>query len=126
MLELSATGSCPAPAAWERYVRPTLWSSWSPQIRGVDCDDAMIAPGTTGTVRGPLVVRVPFEIEAVDHDGRRWAWRVGVGAISVRMEHGVDEVGDGSRGWVRIHLPSVVAMAYAPLARLALRRLVEA
>ena len=41
------------------------------------------------------------------------------------MEHGVDALDVGSRAWVRIDAPRVLALPYAPWARLALRRLVR-
>lgn len=123
MLEISATGDRPLDDAWERYTHPALWSTWAPQIRSVTCADEVIAAGTRGVVHGPLVVRVPFTIESVDHEEHRWTWRVGVGPIGVRMDHGVDATADGVRAWARIHLPALVAMPYAPIAHLALRRL---
>jgi len=110
---------------WERYVHPALWSTWAPQIRSVQCDDEVIVLGTRGVVHGPVLVRVPFTVESVDHEEHQWAWRVGVGPLCVRMEHGVEEAGDGVRAWARIHLPAPVALPYAPVAHLALRRLVR-
>ena len=125
MLEISATGDRPLDEAWERYVHPGLWSTWAPQIRRVRCDDEVITAGTRGVVHGPLVVRVSFTVESVDHRERRWTWRVGVGPLGVRMEHGVEATSDGARAWARIHLPAAVALPYAPVAHLALRRLVR-
>ncbi len=125
MLEISATGARPIDETWESYVRPALWSTWAPQIRSVRCDDEVIVAGTRGVVHGPLLVRVPFTVESVSHADRSWAWRVGVGPLGVRMEHGVAETTDGVRAWARIHLPAAVALPYGPVARLALRRLVR-
>jgi len=126
MLEISATGDRPLDEVWERYVHPALWSTWAPQIRRVRCDDDVIVAGSGGVVHGPLVVRVPFEVESVDHENRLWTWRAGVGPLGVRMDHGVEETGDGVRAWARIHLPAAVALPYGPVAWLALRRLVGA
>ena len=125
MLEISATGDRPLDDAWDHYVRPALWSTWAPQIRGVSCADDVIVAGSRGVVRGPLVVRVPFVVESVDHEGHRWTWRAGFGPLGVRMDHGVEETSNGVRAWARLHLPAPIAMPYAPIARLALRRLVR-
>lgn len=125
MLEISATGDRPLEEVWARYVRPELWSAWAPQIRSVQCADEVVAAGSRGTVRGPALIRVPFVVESVDLEARRWTWRAGVGPLGVRMEHGVEDTGDGVRAWARIHLPAVVALPYAPIARIALRRLVR-
>lgn len=125
MLEISATGARPLDEVWERYIHPGLWSTWAPQIRSVTCDDDVIAAGTRGVVHGPVLVRVPFTIESVDHEERRWTWRVGVGPFGVRMDHGVEATSVGTRAWARIHLPVAVALPYAPVARFALRRLVR-
>jgi hypothetical protein len=42
------------------------------------------------------------------------------------MDHGVDEIPDGSRAWVRIHAHRWLVRPYVPVARLALSRLVRA
>ena len=55
----------------------------------------------------------------------RWSWWVGLGPLGMPMDHGVDAEGDGSRAWARMYLPSWALAPYAPLARLALRRLVS-
>jgi hypothetical protein len=52
--------------------------------------------------------------------------RVGVGPLAVVLDHGVDPVGAGSSAWADVHAPRLLVRAYAPLARLALRRLVAA
>lgn len=132
LMLVAAEGEASVEEVWRRYRRVDLWASWAPQIRSVATDaegaegaeGPVVAPGLRGTVHGPLVVRVPFRILAVDEERRRWSWRVGVGRVGVVMEHGVDTSPLGSRAWVRIHLPAALAAGYAPLAHLALRRLV--
>jgi hypothetical protein len=40
------------------------------------------------------------------------------------MDHGVEPHAGGSRAWAKIHLPTPLALLYAPIARVALSRLV--
>ena len=121
---VSAEGPADADEVWRRYTSPSEWPAWAPQISTVDTADDPIRAGTTGVVRGPLLLRVPFRILEVDPIGRRWVWRVGVGPIGVRMEHGVDTLPNGCRAWLRVHAPTLLVLPYQPLARLALRRVV--
>lgn len=121
---ITAEGPALLPDVWDAYTRPALWSGWAPQIRRVATDAEVLAPDVTGTVHGPLLVRVPFRILEVDHERHRWRWRVGVGPVGVVLDHGVDAVGTGSRAWAEVHAPGLLVAPYSPLARLALRRLV--
>lgn len=129
-LTLRARGRAPASTAWERYVEPDRWPDWAPQIQRVDVDADRLVAGTRGTVRAGLLpaptVPIPFEVLDVDEAGRTWAWRVRLGPVSLRLEHGVTARGDGSATWLRVHGPLPVVLAYAPVARLALGRLVAA
>ena len=61
---------------------------------------------------------------AVDAAARRWTWRVGVGPLGVVLDHGVDPADGETTAWADVHAPRLLVRAYAPLARLALRRLV--
>jgi hypothetical protein len=70
-------------------------------------------------------VRAAFAVDAVDHDRRTWAWRVRLGPIVLRLHHEVRADGGGSATRLTMDGPKVVLLAYAPLARLALRRLVR-
>lgn len=122
-------GPLDAGTAWERYARPAQWPTWAPQITGVDTPAERLAPGLTGRVRGPLGVALPFEVLAVDEAARTWSWRLHVGPLAVVLEHGVRPDGTGSGAgtatWVRIAAPAPLAVAYLPVAHLALRRLVR-
>lgn len=120
-MRISATGEATPDVVWHRYVTPELWPTWAPQLRAVRCADTRVRAGSTGSAHGPALLRVPFEVVAVDETARRWSWRVG-GPIGITMEHGVDDVLAGSRAWV--DLP-VFLLGYAPLAHVALRRLVR-
>jgi hypothetical protein len=69
-------------------------------------------------------VSVAFRIDEVDEGARRWAWTVRRSPLTVRLQHGVRGDGDGSRTWLTIDAPLPVVLAYAPIARFALRHLV--
>lgn len=120
-MRISATGSATTDQVWQRYTTPDLWPTWAPQLRRVTCADSVLTAGSRGTAHGPAMLRVPFEVLLLDRDQHRWTWRVGR-PISITMEHGVDETPDGARAWIDIPLALV---GYAPLAQLALRRLVQ-
>ncbi len=121
---LEASGPTPPEEVWERYSSPARWPEWAPQIRRA----ALTSPlqtGEHGTVHGPWPTWVPVWIRSVDPERRHWSWRVGLGLLGLVMDHGVEATDDGSRAWVRIHAPGVLVAPYAPLAKLALRRLVS-
>ena len=88
-MTVRADGPAAPAAVWDRYVRPQRWSEWSPQIRSVDYPGEIIAAGGTGVVHGPCGVSVRFEIDEVDHDVRRWSWRVKVAGIAMSLGHSV-------------------------------------
>lgn len=116
---------------WRRYITYAEWPTWSPQVRDVHvAGGPSVAAGQEGVVRGPAGLLVPFVVEDVDDERRRWAWRVQVAGVALRMEHGVDEAGTagetGSTAWVVLHGPWPVVTGYAVPAGLALRRLVRA
>ena len=127
-MRIEASGPRPADDAWEQYTRTSAWPEWAPQIRGVRGVSGRIAPGDRGVVYGPFPLRVPFTIVSVDPTARRWTWRVGVGPLSVVLDHGIDRpvAFEGCTAWADVHAPALLVRAYAPLARLALRRLVSA
>ena len=124
VLVVDAQGPAAPEEVWRRYSHASRWPTWAPQISGVSGAGDPVAPGDRGWVRGPFPLRLPYTILDVVADERRWSWQVGLGPASVVMEHGVDALDVGSRAWVRIDVPAPLALPYAPLARLALRRLV--
>lgn len=127
-LVVSAQGAADPAQAWDRYTIPSRWAQWSPQISDVVVTnpDRRVEVGTRGVVRGPAGVTVAFEVTEVDPTRRRWTWRVHAGLVPLLLGHGVDPTANGSRAWVRITGALPVVLAYAPLARLALGRLVAA
>ncbi|MFE5392988.1 SRPBCC family protein [Streptomyces sp. NPDC056568] len=85
----------------------------------------MLRPGLTGTVESYARIRVPFRVEAVDGVLRTWSWRVRLGPVRVRLHHCVRAREHGSETSLTMRGPMLVLAAYAPLARLALGRLVR-
>jgi hypothetical protein len=127
-LTLHARGVAPVTLAWERYADPELWATWAPQIQRVETTMArLVADGTGNVHAGPLsrpTLKVPFRVLAVDEHALEWSWQVHLGPIRLRLEHGVTATPDGSSTWLRVHGPLPVVLGYAPVATLALRRLV--
>jgi polyketide cyclase/dehydrase/lipid transport protein len=128
-LTLHAHGVASVTLAWERYADPALWSTWAPQIQRVETTMTRLAAGGTGTVRAGLLARptlgIPFEVLAVDEEAMEWAWRARIGPVSLRLEHGVTAHLTGSSTWLRVHGPLPVVLGYAPVARIALNRLIS-
>ena len=129
-LRLSASGPLPVDEVWVRYTRPEWWTRWAPHLREVGYPEPVVRPGTTGRVRGVGGVVADFSIDAVDVARRSWAWSVRVGPLRLSFEHGVEvaasESKHASTAWLVVHGPWPVLMAYAPVARYSLGRLVTA
>ncbi|UXY40398.1 SRPBCC family protein [Streptomyces albidocamelliae] len=122
---LSAQGAAAPGTVWQRYADVDRWPSWSPQIKAVHCAGRRLSPGMRGTVESVAGIRAVFVVEAVDHDRRTWTWRVRLGRIRIRLHHEVRPQGPGSATSLTMYGPQLVLLAYAPLARLALHRLVR-
>jgi hypothetical protein len=129
-LRVQAHGVAPVTLAWERYADPSRWSDWAPQIQGVETEMVRLVAGGTGTVRAGLLpwptLGVPFRVLEVDEVAMQWSWEVRIGPLRLRLEHGVTSHLTGSSTWLRVHGPLPLVLAYAPLARVALGRLLEA
>jgi hypothetical protein len=122
-------GPLPPAEVWERYADPHRWASWAPQIRRVETAARRIAPGVTGTVHGPLGLRVRFTVADVDESARTWAWDVAPAVpplpLRVHLRHGVEVHPAGSATWLTVRGPALVVAAYLPVARIALEFLVR-
>ena len=123
---LHATGPEPPDEVWERYAVPARWSDWAPQITGVELPVARLTAGVRGRVRAPLGVVLPFVVETVDEAARRWSWTVSIGPVRLHLLHWVTEGPDGgSTTGLRVTGPAPLVLGYAPLAQLAIGRLVH-
>jgi len=123
---IAAVGPADPELVWDKYIHPERWSEWSPQINGVDSADSPVRAGSRGRVRGPLGVGVDFEVLGVDHEKRCWEWRVVLlGGICLTLGHAVERRGSGTRTTLDISGPPPIVLGYAPVAYLALTRLVR-
>lgn len=124
-LTLQARGPLPVDVVWERYADPQRWPEWAPQIRRVD-SVGRLRPGLTGRVYSYVPPGLAFRVTAVDARRRTWTWRVQAGPITLSLEHGVREgAHGGSLTWLRLHGPLPLLAVYAPIAKIALNRLVS-
>jgi hypothetical protein len=117
---VSARGPASPDEAWERYADLDRWPGWAPQITGVRAPRRRLEPGLRGTVHAAGVVRIPFEVLAVDEAARTWSWRVKVGPAHLLLHHGVEPDGDGARTWLVTEGPALVVAPYTPVAFVAL------
>ncbi|MEV0561036.1 SRPBCC family protein [Dactylosporangium sp. NPDC050588] len=125
--EVGVEGPRDAGDVWDRYVRPARWPEWSPQIRSVDYARERLAPGTSGVVHGPAGLRVPFQIVDVDETGpvRVWSWTVTAAGVRLHLRHTVRATARGTWTGLTVEGFAPAVLAYLPVARLALRRLVR-
>jgi len=113
-------GTASAVTMWAAYAHTSRWTNWAPQIRRVE-PLGPLEEGLRGRVDGPLFARATFEVTRVDQAARRWTWRVAIGPAHLSIEH---EMSEGATAVV-IEGPAPLVLAYAPVARLALTRLVN-
>ena len=121
---LQAVGPATPEVAWGRYHRVAAWPTWSPQISRVEADAERIALGVTGRVFLPGGLGLPFTVTAVNAQARSWSWVVRLGLVSLTLSHEVHAHPRGSATSLVMEGPEVVLLAYAPLAWVALTRLV--
>lgn len=118
-VEVSAVVDAPARAAWDLLIDTRRWPEWGPSVRAVECTDRRIRAGSTGRVRIPGGIRLPFEIDGFDATTMRWTWRV---ARIPATGHRVVPLNGHCR--VAFELP-LVAAGYAPVCRRALGRIAD-
>ncbi len=132
---LRARGGADPARVWERYARLELWSTWSPHVRHVEPNGARLSAGLEGLVHGPVGIAARFVVTAVDEDARTWSWRVRPALstlvtvpIAFELDHDVRARPGGSQTSLTIAtslLAAPLVAGYAPVARLALQRLVR-
>ncbi|MCA1781062.1 MAG: SRPBCC family protein [Dermatophilaceae bacterium] len=126
-LTTHVTGPASVELAWERYADPALWSTWAPQIRTVrihEGDPGRIHVGMRGTVHALFGLSVRFEVTDVDEAARTWWWTVHPPGLTLHLGHTIEPRPDGrTRTGLIIDGPAPVVLTYAPVARLALHRL---
>jgi hypothetical protein len=123
-MTVRASGPASAPAVWEAYADPQRWPEWAPHIRRVDAV-GRLRPGLEGQVFSLLPPPMNFAVTGVDAKGRRWSWDAVLGPFRMSFDHGVESRTGGSGTWLTMHGPLPLLVLYAPLARLALHRLVR-
>ncbi len=123
-LTLRAHGPSPAPDVWEAYADPQRWSEWAPHIHRVQAV-GRLRPGLCGQVFAIVPPPVSFEVTSVDATRRRWSWNAVLGPLRMSFDHGVDVRDSGSGTFLTMHGPLPLIVLYAPIARLALHRLVR-
>jgi hypothetical protein len=121
---LTACGTADPELAWERYERISLWPTWSPQISRVRADQPRIAAGVEGVVVAPGGLALPFTVSHVDREAHTWSWTVRLGPVAMALSHEVHPEPGGSGTSALMAGPGPLLLAYAPLAWVALRRLV--
>jgi len=121
---LAAAGPAEPAVAWQRYAEVAAWPTWSPHIVSTEADAEQIAPGVTGRVHVVGGLRLPFTVTAVDAPHHRWSWVVALGPVALTLHHEVRDHPLGSATVLVMEGPRPVLLAYAPLAWVALRRLV--
>jgi hypothetical protein len=116
---VEVVGPASAAAMWAAYADTSRWSTWAPHITRVEPRGPLVE-GMRGVVHGPLWARATFDVARVDEEAGTWGWTVRVGPARLRIDH---EVGDG-RTAIVVDGAAPLVLAYEPVARIALRRLV--
>ena len=114
-LVVSRVVDAPADDAWELLIDTERWPEWGPSVRAVDSSQRVIDGETSGRVKLPGGIWLPFEITScVD---RRWTWEV---ARVPATGHFVEDRGEGCRVGFEL---SVLAGGYAPVCARALGKI---
>ena len=122
---LETRGPAAPDEVWDRYATLARWPEWSPQISRVVAGAEQLALGVRGTVYVAGALPVPFTVTSCRPADRSWSWQVRLGPVTLDLHHAVYAAGSGTRTTLALTGPTLVLTAYAPLARLALRRLVR-
>jgi hypothetical protein len=102
---------------WAVLTDTELWPEWGPSVTDVECADRFVREGSTGRVRTPVGLWLPFVVRSCAD--RRWTWDV---ARVPATGHRVEAAGDGAVAV--FELPPLFG-AYAPVCRRALDRIAK-
>jgi len=118
-IEVSRIIDAPSERVWDLMVRVSEWRHWGPSVTAVRCSDDEIGPGSSGMIRTPPGIWLPFLVTDFD-PGRSWRWRVGgIPATG----HRVDPLGH-HRSRVVFEIPWW-APFYVPVCRRAAARIAQ-
>ncbi|MGD8268051.1 MAG: SRPBCC family protein [Desulfobacterales bacterium] len=68
--------NAPATHVWRLITDTHSWPLWGPSVQNVECPERFIRGGSTGRIRTPFGIWLPFVVEGFE-PGRYWDWRVG-------------------------------------------------
>lgn len=105
---------------WARCRDPERWPSWLALVRGVRAR-GLLRPGLEGELVLVGRLRVSFDVLDVDDVGTTWTRLVRLGPFRLRIEQRVDE----GFAWILATGAFPLVLAYAPLARRSLSRLLR-
>lgn len=106
-------------AAWRVLTDTDQWPEWGPSVSAVESSDRIIERGTTGHVRTPVGIGVPFEVTSCED--YRWTWDVAkIPATGHRVET-VEGESENENCRVVFEVP-VLAAGYVPVCQRALGR----
>jgi hypothetical protein len=111
-------------SAWEVLTDTETWPEWGPSVSAVESSDRVIREGTTGRVRTPVGISLPFEITSCrDY---RWTWEVAKIPATGHRVDAVEEPTDGEeygeKCRVVFEVP-LLAAGYVPVCQRALGRI---
>ncbi|MBR9986713.1 MAG: SRPBCC family protein [Desulfosarcina sp.] len=116
-LSFSKLLDVPSASVWRLVTDTRTWHRWGPSVRAVVCTERFIRAGSSGRIRTPVGIWVPFVVQCFESESY-WDWRVaGVPATG----HRVESVGP-DRCRLTFTVP-VWALGYGLVCRLALMRI---
>ncbi len=87
MRDFSKIINAPAPRVWRLITDTRSWPRWGPTVRAVECSERFIHAGSTGRVRTPFGIWLPFVVVVFEPERYYWDWRVGgIAATGHRVE----------------------------------------
>jgi uncharacterized protein YndB with AHSA1/START domain len=65
----------PSARVWRMMTDTRTWPAWGSSVRGVDCKDRYIRAGSSGRIRTPVGIWVPFVVGSFEPEAY-WDWRM--------------------------------------------------